>query len=198
MGAAVGVFANASTVAATVRNVTARATGNGSLGIAVLSGAGGNATLDAKNVIADGATDALAGAVAGGDVASLSLANSSYTTTSTLGDGIAAVTAAGSGTNQLTAPLLGANLFTQLAGSPTINGGVTDNKTGSLDIDGEPRSRGGAIDIGADEFPLAAPQPPGATGLRAAALKKCQKKKKAKKQKKARKKCRQKAQRLPL
>jgi hypothetical protein len=42
--------------------------------------------------------------------------------------------------------------FHQLAGSPTIDAGSADAFTGALDIDGEPRSMGAAVDIGADEF----------------------------------------------
>ena len=42
--------------------------------------------------------------------------------------------------------------FRQLAGSPTINAGSPDAFTGPLDIDGQPRTMGTAMDIGGDEF----------------------------------------------
>jgi hypothetical protein len=137
-----------------LRNVTAKATGSAA-GVTALA-SGGNATVDARNVIADGSPDAQA--VNLGGTATLTLSYSNYATTSG-----ASVTPAGSATNQTAPPMLGANLFTQLPSSMTINAGATDMDTGPMDIDGEPRSQGTAIDIGADEFP-GNPPPPGGGG----------------------------------
>jgi hypothetical protein len=66
---------------------------------------------------------------------------------------VASVTAAGSNNNITDAPLLDADGYHQLTGSPTINAGQTDGNSGSLDIDGQLRQIGlAAPDIGADEF----------------------------------------------
>ena len=69
----------------------------------------------------------------------------------------------GSDGNQTTEPLLAADGFHQLAGSPTIDAGQTNSvSVGSEDIDGGPRVTGTAPDIGADEeAPLPVPPPPG-------------------------------------
>ena len=106
-------------------------------------------------------------------------------------------------------PLLPANgvvmsfgfIYLPAAGSPAIDtGAACEANTGSTtDQLFQPRTQGVACDVGAVE--QAAPPPPAAgpattppTGQRAAALKKC----KRKKTKKARKKCRKKALKLPV
>jgi hypothetical protein len=85
----------------------------------------------------------------------VSLDFSDYATTQTQTDacgGIAAVSPAGSGSNQVTAPLLNADGFHQVPGSITINHGFTDGSSGPLDIDSQARTIGSAADIGADEL----------------------------------------------
>jgi hypothetical protein len=64
------------------------------------------------------------------------------------------------GGNQSGEPLLTSD-FHELAGSPTIDAGLSDPLIGAEDLDGNPRTLGAAPDIGAYEFvpPAAAPAP---------------------------------------
>jgi hypothetical protein len=87
------------------------------------------------------------------------------------------------GTSQLSTNPAFANAaagdFHELAGSPTIDAGITDSANGAFDLDGNPRAQGPSTDIGAYEFPFTAPagpasQPPPAQVPR----RKCKKKKK--------------------
>jgi hypothetical protein len=208
-GTAAGMNGGGS-INATLRNVTAIATGTPSTGINYRPSNGAfTATVDAKGVIADGVTvDVVGGANFGQPVGTtvITLANSNYATELETGDaGASSVTDPGTGTNQgageppvFADALLGD--FHQLPASPTVDHGAVDSFSGSLDLDGHARTLGTAADIGADEFvppavPLDPPATPAqATGLRAAALKKCKKKK----TKAARKKCIRKARKLPL
>jgi hypothetical protein len=57
-------------------------------------------------------------------------------------------------------PLLAADGYHQLPGSPTIEAGIATAENGPTDIDGEPRTQGPALDIGADETLLPPPPPP--------------------------------------
>ncbi len=58
---------------------------------------------------------------------------------------------------------LGGRDVHQLAGSPTIDAGVTDSTLGGYDFDGEARVQGAAPDIGADEYPTPASSGEGST-----------------------------------
>jgi hypothetical protein len=61
------------------------------------------------------------------------------------------------GGNQSAAPVFvdaGAGDFRQLASSPTVDAGTADPQLGLSDLDGDPRTLGGAPDIGADELPV--------------------------------------------
>jgi hypothetical protein len=138
-----------------LRNVTAKTTDPDTAGVMALA-TGSGVTVDARNVIADGNPDAAATSFGG--TPTLTLSYSNYATTAG-----ATVTPAGSPTNPPTPPTFGANFFTQLASSVTVNAGAADADIGPMDIDGEPRSQGDAIDIGADEFP-GNPPPPGNGG----------------------------------
>jgi len=137
---------------ASMRNVTAVATGEASRGLAFdLSGFGGALTykFDAKATIAKGtAQDVFArnGAEAKAEV---QLDHSDYATT--LAEGGATITPAGGATNLKAAPQLAADGIHQLAGSPTIDAGATDELSGESDLDGNVRVFGPAADIGADE-----------------------------------------------
>lgn len=146
-------FTDGSAGSATLRNVTARSTGAGGYGVvSAAQNAGSIATVTAHNVIADGAgADARATANTGGQ-SSLTLDRSNYATQLEQGG---LVTDPGSGDNQLAAPLLASDGFHEVSGSPTIDAGSAASPLGAADVDGETRTTGTAIDIGADEF-----QPP--------------------------------------
>ncbi len=94
--------------------------------------------------------------------ASVALINSNYAsvdTTPSAGSNYS-FTPPGTNGNQTAAPQFvdgPAGDFHQLATSPTIDSGIGSPGNGPLDIDGEPRSRGSAPDIGADEFPSPPP-----------------------------------------
>ncbi len=55
--------------------------------------------------------------------------------------------------------------FEEAAGSPTIDAGTSDANSGSLDLNGQPRTLGSAMDIGAYEFKPAPPVTPIITTL---------------------------------
>jgi hypothetical protein len=142
---------------ATVRNVTAVATGGAARAIFVEAFNGAELTIDAKNVIASGGAADVAAATnsASDTTATASLANSNYDTESESGTG-AAVTNPGSPSNQTTAPVFvnaAAGDFHQTSLSPTINqGDGAASQLGTLDIDDETRTFDAAPDIGSDEF----------------------------------------------
>src|SRR4051812_11376009 len=147
-----------------LRNVTAvsAAADAGSFGIDFHTG--GDATMTLRNVIAQGGgTDIRAIGENPGDVATVDVANSNYETTITTGVGGTGLIV-DSGGNQTANPLFAdaaAGDFHQLAGSPTVDAGVTAPANGALDLDGDPRALGAQTDIGADEF---LPKPTVVTG----------------------------------
>jgi hypothetical protein len=203
------------TFTSNVRNLTTVSTGTSSIGLLVKApNPATSETLVAKNVIADGVgTDisAQAGFLTSTAVATMS--NSNYDTRTTPGLGTATVTDPATAGNQMTLPLFsdaGVGLFHQAAGSPTIDAGAVDGFLGTLDFDGDARTRGAAPDIGADEFiPLPATSPPPTTAAPpltgapitqvfdlAAAIRHC--KKKFRKGTKKRKRCIKRARRQAL
>jgi hypothetical protein len=150
-----------------LRNVTAVATGSESTGLeltAVAPGAsipGPTFTVSASGVMARGTEhDVLArslssGAPGSGPNMNAVFDHSDYASTATETDqglGTAAITHAGTRTNIEATPLLAADGFHELPGSPTVNAGATDELSGETDIDGQPRTLDGAADIGADEL----------------------------------------------
>jgi hypothetical protein len=162
--AAIGMsLATSGTHTATLRNVTAVATGSSSQGISFKAFGNTTYTIDAESVIARGVSkDVEAGGLSlsphtpgtGASIA-VNLGHSSYATTETVtdaGGGSATVTAAGSGTNQVAPPLLASDGIHQLAGSPTVDQGATDLSSGTADVDGQLRKIGLETDIGADEL----------------------------------------------
>jgi len=160
-----------------LRNVTAIATGENSLGLD-FTAAGlvvpPTLEVDAVAVLARGAAaDVSAESVTAGATVDVTLDHSAYATTkqtpAPVGEGgsPATVTEPGSGTNIVARPLLAADGVHQLSVSPTIDAGAIDEQSGALDIDGERRTNGPAADIGADEMGTGAleltvtgPEPP--------------------------------------
>ena len=149
----------------TLRNVTAVASGLNSFGMTVLAFSPNTVdlTVDGKAVIARGdATDVRAGGVSvtpmvpnTGGKATVSLDHSSFATAMPVSDGSGGTTtisAPGSATNQTDPPLLAADGYHQLAGSPTLEQGALDASSASDDIDGQNRTIGQLPDIGADEI----------------------------------------------
>jgi Ca2+-binding RTX toxin-like protein len=136
----------------TLRNVTA--VSSGGLGISVFGGENYADTVNATNAIFEGTTDvATAESGAPPGTATVNLDHSNYDSVDTSLGGT--VTAPGSGTNQTAAPLLvnpaGGDLH-QVAGSPTIDAGITSALNGAQDFERQARVQGPGTDIGADEF----------------------------------------------
>jgi hypothetical protein len=134
-----------------MRNVTAEATGSGSIGIEYHTSGGGHINVTASNVIAHGAaTDIQTQA----DLPSTTIVNldhSNFVTGTQLGSGGAI-----NSTTQQTAPPsfvnAGAGDFNEVPGSPTIDAGVTSPANGAFDYLGRPRVINGMTDIGAAEY----------------------------------------------
>ena len=111
--------------------------------------------MNAKSVIAQGAgVDVQAGGIGAGASATINPDHSDYDLTETIanGGGAASITTAGTNSNIEAPPLLATDQIHQLPGSPTVNAGATDKSSGSADIDGQLRTIGSAVDIGADEL----------------------------------------------
>jgi hypothetical protein len=149
---ALGVYQGSAAVGAEafVRNVTAVSSGASGTGLHV----GRNVSVDAKNVVARGTGSDLAVQGLSGEPASLTIGHSNYRPGEvsqnpphgTVNDG---------GNNQSAEPLFvngPSGDFHQVAGSPTVDAGTTDVRTGAADFDGDTRPFGAAMDIGGDEF----------------------------------------------
>jgi hypothetical protein len=162
-----GFNGGAGTHTVRLRNVTAIATEPDSDGLFLEArGAGVNLNVDAKSVIArGGANDVIAFALSNfdpplpntGGNTTVTLDHSNYVTWSARSDtggGMAAVTPAGTGTNQTGAVVLAADNYHQVAGSGSeiLDHGAVDSFSGTTDIDGQKRTIGQAPDIGADEL----------------------------------------------
>jgi hypothetical protein len=131
-----------------LRNVTAVASGAGSLGIL-----GGVGPTTARNMIARG--EALDVKSSPGN---LTIDHSNFRTADGATDG---------GANQSGDPLFAnpaGGDFRLGAGSPAIDAGVTDDKLGVTDLAGASRFQGAAPDLGALEATPAAPAPPAQGG----------------------------------
>jgi hypothetical protein len=159
-------------VTGVVRNVTAIATGSGSIGAGSYYGetiTPGTYTLDLKNTIVSGeSADLVAHSGEGFDgPGNIVVSNSSFDHPEQKGTG---TVTEGSG-NQKAAPLFVASAngdYREATGSPTIDAGVND-QLGATDLAGNPRVLGAAPDIGAFEFlppPVAA-----AGGVRSLSIK---------------------------
>jgi PKD domain len=149
---------------ATLRNVTAIATGSGGVGILAWqeNGSPYTSTISAVNVIARGGTGTGAADVAAytsnsGSLATVNIGYSDYATTDTTSHagGTNTITATPQGSNQTAPPAFvnaEAGDFHELPTSTaTIDKGFNDGSLGPLDLDGFPRIAGSAPDIGAYE-----------------------------------------------
>lgn len=139
-----------------LRNVTAIATGQKETFGAIFSDPGFVRTrIDAKSVIVEGpGTDILASVDENNTDSIIELKNSDYDSTRIeVANGAGAtVTQPGTNGNIQAAPKLAADGFHELPGSPTIDAGIVDSESATLDVDRQPRALGAGADIGADEL----------------------------------------------
>jgi len=160
---AIGVnVATKGTFEGVIRNSTFIATGAGSVGMEFIYHAfkrGLTVNIDASGVLIEGeGKDVVVKAwplnKGRGAVVNVDLRNSSYETVETeaLSGGRASVTRPGTNGNVTAPPLLADDYLHQLPGSPTIDKGAVDGASSAFDVFEEPRTLGGAPDIGADEF----------------------------------------------
>jgi hypothetical protein len=147
----------------TMRGVTANSVGPQSFGLKYVASGGSHVIVDAnstiakgtsRDIVAEGLSDAPHTPGTGGSV-EIALANSDYLTLSKVTDaglGAAVVTPSATGASITGAPIFAADGFHEAPGSPTVDKGVTDDRSGKLDVDGQARGIGGLPDIGADEI----------------------------------------------
>jgi hypothetical protein len=150
-----------------LRNVTAIATGANSRGLEAEATGNVELNVDAIGLLARGRSEdilaqafSLPPAFPIGARVNVSLDHSDFTTIkpeTDAGGGTATITAPGSSASHdiLAEPILAADGYHELLGSPTIDKGATDPSSGATDIDGEQRVSGAGADIGADEFQIA-------------------------------------------
>lgn len=151
---------------AEIRNVTAFGGGYGLGAVGSGSSTSGSVTTIRNSILIGATADIYALGAAAGKPGLVFVDHSSFDTVDQQPFGL--IDQSG-GANQTAAPLLAdlpGGIVRPLAGSPTIDAGVTDSFTGTKDPDGNPRTLGAAPDIGAFEFvppaPPAAPQAPAA------------------------------------
>jgi hypothetical protein len=172
-----------------LRNVTAIGTGATihSEGIKVNTSGPADMTIDAVNVIARGQEFDVQALSVSGSRSTLDLRNSNFAThDATVGAAGNFITSASSNGNQITVPLFASAAtgdFHELAGSPTIDAGISDPLMGSFDLDYKarvaPACVGGAAgtpDIGAYEFATVSPPIPACGKFTLGALKRNKKK----------------------
>lgn len=142
-----------------LRNVTAIATGAGSTGISFLGSerfppppdCESTGILNMQNTIARGVEWDLSSTGTAKCPAPIDAGHSSYRAGKVLLSGPGASVNDLGGNQTSVEPLLAADGFRQLPGSPTIDAGALTPENGPTDFDGEPRTQGSAPDIGADE-----------------------------------------------
>jgi hypothetical protein len=141
----------------TLRNVTAVATGSTSTGISVVASQAAQLTIDGKNVIADGTSvDASATTTIAAAGAFINLSHSNFATRNASGQGTESVTDPTTENNVTTAPVFvdaaDGDFHQTTASTGTLDLGTADAQNGTTDFDGEARTAGATIDIGADEY----------------------------------------------
>jgi hypothetical protein len=159
---ALGVTSNGGSANTSYRNVTAYSTNILAPAIALRQqGASGTLTATATNVIARNSAGGPE-VLADGPNSTITLSHSNYRTVTVIQAGV--VQDAAGEDHQTGLPLFvnaGADDFSQLVDSPTVDAGVTDPLNGPLDFAGGTRAFGGSTDIGAHEYN---PTPPPGTG----------------------------------
>jgi hypothetical protein len=155
-GRSVGSFFGAvGTQTATLRNVTAVATGPNSNGINFAATTSGQTlNVDAKSVIARSmgtfGTDVYGQEFNGAETV-ISLDHSNFGGSG--GQGTPTISSPFANNNQISSPVLASDSIHQVTNSPTVNAGAAlDGSSGTVDIDGQSRNIGGTPDIGADEL----------------------------------------------
>jgi hypothetical protein len=140
------------TTTASVRNVTAIASGSSSIGAIseYNEGVEGSFTLEIVNSIVQGAEQDLEALSGGKGPGNISVTHSNFDTFKPVGEKAKVIDGGG---NQATAPLfvdVEKGDYHEAAGSPTIDAGIA-GELGPLDLDGSARVSGTAPDIGAYE-----------------------------------------------
>ena len=112
--------------------------------------------VEARNSIFRGTNNDVHGngamvAGAGGKV-TINLTRSNYESVRASGDGSVAISDPATNGNQTAPPLLAADGFHELVGSPTVDAGEAAADLGATDVDGQGRVIHGKPDIGADEL----------------------------------------------
>jgi hypothetical protein len=142
---------NAGTTTPVLRNVTAESFGSGGVGIEYHTASSGQITVTAVNVIAHGtSTDVQAQADSPANT-TINIDHSNFVTGLPLGSNGHINTTAPQGASPLFVNAAAGD-FSEAAGSPTINAGVTSPANGAFDVLGLSRVIQGATDIGAYEY----------------------------------------------
>ena len=161
---------NGNTYTTTLRNDTLIATGDQAVAANLSPVGAGTETHHIVNTILSGTgNDLVANAPNADGSVLVDTHASNYTTVKSTGPGTKTITAQAKQSTEpqfVSAPAdATTGDYHQLAGSPTVNAGTSGDAyvafAGTADLDGDARTVGASVDIGADEFvPPALPQPP--------------------------------------
>ncbi len=133
---------------ASVRNVTAEATGSSGIGIHATAAAAGSEQLELVNVIAHGAAHDISADAPLGSSCSVTVTHSNYVTAAASSP----ATISDDGTQQTAAPVFSDAQYDESAASPTVARGLTNSSNGQFDYAGNARVVNGTTDIGADQL----------------------------------------------
>jgi hypothetical protein len=156
---AAGVFVDPDTAASvSLRGVTAIAAAGDDAALEAMPGSSGSATIDVRNsILRGGASDVVLNGSSGPPT--MFASHSNFGTVSDIGTG----SHSDDGTIQTVPPVFAdaaAGDYREAAGSPTIDAGDNAYADATVDLDGNPRILGTAVDIGAYEL---VPPPPTVT-----------------------------------